>query len=69
METMKHRTVIYEFKHSKMGFQNEVTVDSLNEEHAIENAKQEVAKIFGKGMLQRFIFKVKTTTNEKKKSD
>lgn len=48
--------VIYEFRHSKMGFQNSVTVESLNEQQAIEQAKREVSQVYGSKMLPRFIF-------------
>ena len=56
---MKKITVTYFFHHSKMGFSNQITVDALNEEHAIENAKREVAMAYGSGMLKRFTFKIK----------
>lgn len=52
-------TVIYSFNHSKMGFNNSITVDAMNEEHAIENAKYEVACVYGSKMLTRFTFKIK----------
>jgi hypothetical protein len=55
---MKYIKVIYEFRHSKMGFQNQITVDALNEEHAIENAKKAVSEAYGSKMLKRFTFKI-----------
>ncbi len=52
--------VIYEFRHSKMGFQNQVTVDAISDNHAIENASREVSEVYGSKMLPRFTFKVLT---------
>jgi hypothetical protein len=53
-------TVIYEFKHSKMGFQNSITVCALNPEMALNNAKSEVSGCYGLKMLPRFAFKEPT---------
>lgn len=58
---IKAVTVIYTFNHSKMGFNNSVTVDAINDEMAIEKAKQEVAGVYGSKMLRRFSFKLKNS--------
>lgn len=52
-------TVLYNFNHSKMGFQNSVTVDAITDEQAIVNAKKAVAEVYGSKMLPRFRFKLK----------
>lgn len=54
---MKKYRIIYTFNHSTMGFQNSVTVFNINVDYAIEQAKFEVEKTFGKKMIQRFSFK------------
>ncbi len=57
MTQFKKYRIIYTFNHSKMGFNNSITVIALNVDHAIENAKDEVSKCYGTKMLQRFSFK------------
>ncbi len=52
-------TVIYNFNHSKMGFSNEITVEAISEEQAIEKAKVAVSECYGSKMLKKFTFKVK----------
>lgn len=59
MNATKSYTVIYTFKHSKMGFNNSITLDAINEDTAIEKAKHEVSMCYGSGMLKRFSFKIK----------
>jgi hypothetical protein len=49
-------TVVYNFKHSRMGFQNSVTVIALNAAQATELAKNEVSGAYGSKMLPRFTF-------------
>ena len=56
---IKKVTVIYFFNHSKMGFSNEITVDAINDEQAIDKAKYEVAGVYGTKMLPKFTFKLK----------
>jgi len=56
---IKKVTVLYNFNHSKMGFQNSVTVDAINDEQAIDKAQTEVAGVYGSAMLKRFSFKLK----------
>ncbi len=51
--------IIYQFNHSKMGFQNSVTVTAINDEQAIDKAKDEVSGVYGSGMLKKFTFKIK----------
>lgn len=55
---MKKYTVIYTFKHSKMGFNNSITIEALNKEQALEKAIAEVSQCYGSGMLKRFSFKI-----------
>lgn len=50
-------TIAYTFNHSKMGFNNSITVDALNKEQAIEKAKKEVSMCYGSDMLKKFSFK------------
>lgn len=40
-----------------MGFQNSITLVSLNIDQAIEEAKRQVSEVYGSKMLQRFSFK------------
>lgn len=54
---MKQYRIIYSFHHSKMGFNNSITVEAISVDHAIENAKREVSMAYGKDMLKRFSFK------------
>lgn len=54
---LKKYRIIYSFNHSRMGFNNSVTVDAFSIEHAIGLAKIEVAGVYGSGMLNRFSFK------------
>ena len=56
---VKKVTIIYFFNHSKMGFSNEITVDAINDEQAIDKAKYEIACVYGSKMLPRFTFKLK----------
>jgi len=58
LDTLRKFTVVYNFNHSKMGFNNSITVTAMNQEHAIELAKHEVACAYGSGMLKRFSFKL-----------
>jgi hypothetical protein len=39
-----------------MGFNNSISVEALNPEHAKENAKREVSQCYGSKMLPRFVF-------------
>ena len=49
--------VIYEFRHSKMGFQNQITIEARTPEEAIEGAKREIAQCYGSKMSPRFTYK------------
>ena len=53
----KKYRIIYTFNHSKMGFQNSITVISLNVDMAMNEAKKQVSEVYGSKMLQRFSFK------------
>jgi hypothetical protein len=57
MTQFKKYRILYTFNNSKMGFQNSITVISLNVDMAIEDAKKEVSMTYGSGMLKRFSFK------------
>lgn len=54
----KFYRVIYEFRHSKMGFQNSITTTGLSPEHALQNARNDVSGAYGSKMLSRFTFKI-----------
>lgn len=57
-QTVKYNDyrVTYFFNHSKMGFSNSVTVNAMNIELAIEQAKKEVAGCYGSKMFNKFSF-------------
>lgn len=57
MNQLKKYRIIYTFNHSKMGFQNSLTVNNFNVDAAIEQVKKEVAEVYGSKMLPRFSFK------------
>lgn len=50
-------TIVYSFNHSRMGFNNSVTVEAMNYEQAVEKAKIEVSGVYGSSMLKKFTFK------------
>ncbi len=54
---LKKYRIIYSFNHSKMGFQNSITVTAFNVDKAIEDAKKQVSEVYGSAMLPRFSFK------------
>lgn len=56
---MKKFTIIYQFNHSRMGFQNEITVDALDYIRAEIEAKRKICICYGEKMLKRFTFKLK----------
>lgn len=49
-------TLVYTFRHSKMGFNKSITVIALSESQALEIAKKEVSQVYGSKMLQRSTF-------------
>lgn len=55
-KTPQKYTVVYNFNHSKMGFNNQVTVEANCPEQALEKAKLEVAGVYGTAMLKKFSF-------------
>ncbi len=59
--------ILYDFHHSRMGFQNSITVEALNEEQAIEEAKRQVGEVFGNNMVNRFTYKNDPTYKYSKK--
>lgn len=54
MNKFKDYTITYEFTKSKFGFQNQITVNSNNEENARTKALDEIAKAYGSSMLKYF---------------
>jgi len=54
---VKKYCIIYSFNHSKMGFQNSITLLAFNVDDAINEAKKQVAEVYGSAMLKRFSFK------------
>jgi hypothetical protein len=54
---LKKYRIIYNFNHSKMGFNNCLTVIAFNVDEAIQKVKNEVAGVYGTKMLTRFSFK------------
>lgn len=54
---LKSYTIIYQFNHSKMGFQNSITVKEFTLEDAMKNAKEQVSEVYGSDMLKKFSFK------------
>ena len=49
--------IVYTFNHSKMGFNNQISIEARNREEAIYKAKIEVGNVYGSKMLNRFSFK------------
>lgn len=49
--------IVYSFNHSKMGFNNQITVEANCYDQAIEKAKKEVSMCYGSKMLKKFSFK------------
>lgn len=60
---LKKYAILYSFNHSKMGFNNSMTIEAFSIEHAIGLAKIEVAGVYGSGMLNRFSFKPDAINN------
>lgn len=56
---LKKYTVIYNFHHSRMGFNNSLTTEQLSENHALVYVMEEVKKVYGAKMFKRFTFKIK----------
>jgi hypothetical protein len=57
MTAFKKYRILYSFHHSRMGFENSLTVEALNVDQAIEKVRAEVAGAYGSRMLKRFSFK------------
>lgn len=57
MKKLKLYRIFYTFHHSKVGFQNSITVSALNVDAAIENVKRKLSEVYGSKMLERFSFK------------
>jgi hypothetical protein len=50
-------TIVYQYNHRSMGFQNSITVNAIDKEKAMEQAKKEVSMCYGSDMLKKFSFK------------
>ena len=50
----KDYKVIYEYTKARFGFQNQITVNSNNEENAKAKAIYEIVKCYGSGMIKYF---------------
>ena len=57
MNKLKQYRIIYTFDHSKMGFQNSITINALNVDDAIKIAKIQVSEVYGNELLKKFSFK------------
>ncbi len=57
----KKYRIIYSFNHSRMGFNNSITVIALNVDQALQDATKQVSKVYGSDMLKRFTFKPDAT--------
>jgi len=57
MTQFKKYRILYTFNHSKMGFQNSITVVALNVDDAIKDVKKQVSEVYGSKILPRFSFK------------
>jgi hypothetical protein len=55
----KNFTIIYFFNSSKFSFSNEITINTINEVKALQEAKKEVSFCYGSKMLKKFTFKLK----------
>lgn len=53
----KKYRIIYSFNHSRMGFNNSITVIALNVDDAIKDATNQVKEVYGSNMINRFTFK------------
>jgi len=53
----KKYRILYSFNHSKMGFQNSITIIALNVDAAIKDAEKQVSEVYGSDMLKKFSFK------------
>ena len=54
---MKQYIVVYQFNHSKMGFNNSITVIAANTIEAKQKAMNEVSMCYGANMFKKFTFK------------
>jgi hypothetical protein len=61
MSNLKKYRILYTFNHSRMGFQNSITVIALDEEAATQDAKKQVGEVYGSKMLPNFSFKTDAT--------
>jgi len=61
MNKLKKYRILYTFNHSKMGFQNSITVIAFNVDEAIKEAEKQVSEVYGSGMLKKFSFKPDAT--------
>lgn len=50
--------VLYNFHHSKMGFQNSITCEALSEDHALVDAMEQVKEVYGSRLFKKFTFQI-----------
>lgn len=59
---MKTFIIIYDYRaKGNFGFQNQMTLQAMDDSSAIDQAKQEICKVYGEKELCRFKFKIKAT--------
>jgi len=61
MSNFKKYRILYNFNHSRMGFQNSITIIALNVDDAIKDAQRQVSEVYGSKMFPRFSFKPDAT--------
>jgi len=62
----KEFKILYNFNHSKFGFQNQITVYAKDLDSAIEKARQACLETYGEKMVKKFTFKEASTTKHEK---
>jgi hypothetical protein len=53
---MKKFRIVYQFNHSKMGFQNSITIEAKDEIKALIEAKEKVATTYHMQPIKKFTF-------------
>lgn len=54
---MKSYIILYNYNHSKFGFQNQITVVASSENEALNIAKNKCIETYGQKQIKRFSFK------------
>lgn len=52
--TFKDYKIIYEYTKTNFGFQNQITINSNNEENAKRDALKEIESVYGSKMMRFF---------------